>query len=153
MKRILNTVAIAAGVVLAAGSVQAQTLNVSSWGGAYTHSQQKAYHDPYMAANPGSEDRQSRSGVEGIGETEGRGRIRKTDLDLVDMTAASAIVACDEGLVEQIDADTWLAPASRRHAGIQGLFRRDPDHRGNRLLHSADRLFHDLRVPHRRFQG
>ena len=27
-------------------------LVVVSWGGAYTASQQKAYHEPYMAANP-----------------------------------------------------------------------------------------------------
>ena len=40
------------GVVLGAGTALAVDLTVVSWGGAYTASQQKAYHDPYMAANP-----------------------------------------------------------------------------------------------------
>ncbi len=111
MRRILSAVAIAAGVVLAAGSVQAQTLNVSSWGGAYTHSQQKAYHDPYMAANPGVKIVNHDLGSKGLAKLRAEVESGKLTLDLVDMTAASAIVACDEGLVEQIDADTWLAPA------------------------------------------
>ena len=58
MKRILSSVAIAAAVVLAAGSAQAENLTIVSWGGAYTASQQKAYHEPYMAANLQREDRQ-----------------------------------------------------------------------------------------------
>ena len=33
--------------------VSAVELVVVSWGGAYTASQQKAYHDPYMKMNPG----------------------------------------------------------------------------------------------------
>ena len=52
MRWLLSTTVIAAGVALAAGSAQAVDLTVVSWGGAYTASQQKAYHDPYMAANP-----------------------------------------------------------------------------------------------------
>ena len=67
MKRILSSMAIAAVVALA-GSAYAQNLNIVSWGGAYTASQQKAYHDPYMKANPGVKSRQPRSG--------GRGRWR-----------------------------------------------------------------------------
>ena len=35
----------------------------------------------------------------------------KVTLDLIDMTAADAIVACDEGLVEQVEPDKWLAAA------------------------------------------
>ena len=36
------------------GPTQANTeLVVVSWGGAYTKSQQLAYHNPYMKANPG----------------------------------------------------------------------------------------------------
>ena len=110
MKRILSAVAIAAGVVLAVGSVQAQTLNVSSWGGAYTHSQQKAYHDPYMAANPGVKIVNHDLGSKGLAKLRAEVESGKLTLDLIDMVAADAIVACDEGLVEQIDADTWMAP-------------------------------------------
>ena len=52
MRWLLSTTVVAAGVALAAGSAQAVDLTIVSWGGAYTASQQKAYHDPYMAANP-----------------------------------------------------------------------------------------------------
>ena len=49
----------AAAVVVTAATAFAATasaeteLVVVSWGGAYSASQQKAYHDPYMKANPG----------------------------------------------------------------------------------------------------
>ena len=52
MRWLLSTTVVAAGVALAAGSAQAVDLTIVSWGGAYTASQQKAYHDPYMAENP-----------------------------------------------------------------------------------------------------
>ena len=35
------------------GQAMATELVVVSWGGAYTASQQKAYHAPYMKLNPG----------------------------------------------------------------------------------------------------
>ena len=111
MKRILSSVAIAAAVALAAGSAQAENLNISSWGGAYTASQQKAYHDPYMAANPDVKIVNHDLGSKGLAKLRAEVESGKVTLDLVDMTAASAIVACDEGLVEQVDPDTWLAPA------------------------------------------
>ena len=58
-------------VVLVAASAQAQNLNVVSWGGAYTASQQQAYHDPYMAANPGVKIVNHDLGGGGVGETGG----------------------------------------------------------------------------------
>ena len=49
----LAAVSAAAFGLAAVGTAQAETeLVVVSWGGAYTASQQKAYHEPYMAANP-----------------------------------------------------------------------------------------------------
>ena len=44
---------IAASVVAAAPAMAQTELVVVSWGGAYTASQQKAYHEPYMKKNPG----------------------------------------------------------------------------------------------------
>ncbi len=41
----------AAGVV--ATAYAETTMVVVSWGGAYTESQQRAYHEPYMKLNPG----------------------------------------------------------------------------------------------------
>ena len=47
-----KSIAIGLAAALVATAAQAQTeLVVVSWGGAYSASQQKAYHDPYMAAN------------------------------------------------------------------------------------------------------
>ena len=66
MKRIPSYVAMAVGLVLAAGSAQAQNLTIVSWGGAYTASQQKAYHDPYMKANPGVKIINDDSAAEGL---------------------------------------------------------------------------------------
>ena len=48
-KTLLATVA--AGVVSIAHAEI--TMVIVSWGGAYTKSQQRAYHEPYMANNPG----------------------------------------------------------------------------------------------------
>ena len=44
--RSLLAVAVAAAG-MSAGAAQAETLNIVSWGGAYTDSQNKAYHEPW----------------------------------------------------------------------------------------------------------
>ena len=111
MKRILSSVAIAAAVALAAGSAQAENLTIVSWGGAYTASQQKAYHEPYMAANPNVKIINDDSAAEGLAKLRAQVESGKVTWDVVDMVAADAILACDEGLIEAIDPDTWLAPA------------------------------------------
>ena len=110
MKRILSIMVIAAVVALA-GSAYAQTLNIVSWGGAYTASQQKAYHDPYMKANPGVKVVNHDLGSGALAKLRAEVESGKVTLDLIDMTAADAIVACDEGLVEQVEPDKWLAAA------------------------------------------
>ena len=49
----LKGILLATGLLpLSAGAAAAVDLTVVSWGGAYSNSQQKAYHEPYMAANP-----------------------------------------------------------------------------------------------------
>ena len=85
---------------------------VVSWGGAYTASQQKAYHEPYMAANPGIKILNDDSASEGLAKLRAQAEAGNTTWDLVDMVASDTIIACDEGLVLEIDprrAD--LAPA------------------------------------------
>ena len=111
MRWLLNTTVIMAGVALAAGSAQALDLTVVSWGGAYTASQQKAYHDPYMAQNPDINIVNDDSANEGLAKLRAQIEANNITWDLVDMVASDAITACDEGLVEEIDPDTWLAPA------------------------------------------
>ena len=111
MKSALKSVAIAAAAALFAGSAHAVDLTIVSWGGAYTASQQNAYHNPYMKANPDVKIINDDSAAEGLAKLRAQVESGKVTWDIIDMVAADAIVACDEGLLEPIDADTWLAAA------------------------------------------
>ncbi len=111
MKRILKSAAVVSAVALSAGGAQAVDLTIVSWGGAYTASQQNAYHNPYMAANPGVKIINDDSAAEGLAKLRAQVESGKVTWDIVDMEAADAIVACDEGLAEAVDPDTWLAAA------------------------------------------
>ena len=94
------------------GVAQAETeLVVVSWGGAYTASQQKAYHEPYMEMNPDVTIINDDSGAEALAKLRAQVEAGNVTWDLVDMTAASAIAACDEGLVLEIDHNEMLADA------------------------------------------
>ena len=102
--------AIAAGTLMT-GTAQAVDLTVVSWGGAYTASQQKAYHDPYMKMNPGITFINDDSSSEALAKLRAQVESGNVTWDLVDMVAADAITACDEGMVMEIDYDTMLAKA------------------------------------------
>ena len=107
-----KTIAIGLAAALAAGAAHAQTkLVVVSWGGAYSASQQKAYHDPYMAMNPEIEILNDDSASEGLSKLRAMAEANNVTWDLVDMIASDAITACDEGLVLEIDFDNALATA------------------------------------------
>ncbi len=96
----------------AAAPAQADTeLVVVSWGGAYTASQQKAYHEPYMAMNPGIKILNDDSASEGLAKLRAQTEAGNITWDLVDMVASDAITACDEGVVIEFDHDELLAPA------------------------------------------
>lgn len=116
MKQWLKTttalVAGAAAMGAVATSAQAQeTLTIVSWGGAYSDSQIKAYHEPYMENNPDveivNEDR-SANGLAGIRAQVAAGNVT---WDLVDMLEGPAMTACAEGIIEPINHDEILAPA------------------------------------------
>ncbi|MDE0049840.1 MAG: extracellular solute-binding protein [Rhodospirillales bacterium] len=111
MRWVLRFSLIAAGAALVASSAEALDLTVVSWGGAYTASQQKAYHDPYMALNPDIDIVNDDSANEGLAKLRAQVEANNITRDLVDMVASDAVAACDEGRVEEIDPDTWLAPA------------------------------------------
>ena len=87
------------------------TLVIVSWGGAYTASQQKAYHDPYMQANPGIKIVNDDSAAEGAAKLRAQAEAGNITWDLLDAVAADAISLCDEGIVEEIDHDKQLAAA------------------------------------------
>ncbi len=84
---------------------------VVSWGGAYTKSQQKAYHEPYMAANPDIKIINDDSSAEAAAKIRAQAEAGNVTWDLVDVVPDVAIALCDEGLVEEIDFDKDLAPA------------------------------------------
>ncbi len=96
---------------VSAGDGAPAKLKVVSWGGAYSKSQWKAYHEPYMKAHPNvtiTEDESSAEGLKLLRQQEKTGNVT---WDVVDMTASNAIAACDEGLTMKIPYDKWLAPA------------------------------------------
>jgi len=112
MKNLLYTTALViGGSVALAGAAQAVDLTIVSWGGAYTASQQKAYHEPYMEMNPDVTIINDDSAAEGLAKLRAQIEADNLTWDLVDMVASDSITACDEGLVMEIDHDEWLAPA------------------------------------------
>ncbi len=112
MKRLLGSTSLALVAAFAmTASAQAVDLTFVSWGGAYTASQQKAYHDPYMAANPDVKIINDDSSAEGLAKLRAQVEAGNVTWDLVDMVAADAITACEEGLVEEFDPDELLAMA------------------------------------------
>ena len=111
MRILLSTTAFAAGLAMAASSAGAVDLTIVSWGGAYTASQQKAYHDPYMAANPDVKILNDDSAAEGLAKLRAQVESGNVTWSILDAVASDAITACDEGLIEEIDPDTWLAAA------------------------------------------
>ncbi len=111
MKHLLKTTLIATAVSLGAFSAAAQaekSMTIVSWGGAYTQSQVRAYHDPWTAKTGTkihNEDKSS-AALAGVRTQVLAGNVT---WDLVDMLEGDAMLACDEGIVEEIDYDNILA--------------------------------------------
>ncbi len=111
-----TTLIVAGGVLglgLAATVAQAQdvSLTVVSWGGAYTASQIRAYHEPYMAMNPSVRILNDDGSANALAGIRAQAEAGNVTWDLVDMLPSDAQLACDEGLLLEIDYDTMLAPA------------------------------------------
>jgi putative spermidine/putrescine transport system substrate-binding protein len=93
-------------------TAQAETeLVVVSWGGAYSASQQNAYHEPYMAANPDVKIINDDSSNEAVAKLRAMNEAGNVTWALVDVVASDAIRLCDEGLAEPINHDEVLAAA------------------------------------------
>lgn len=88
----------------------ADTMTIVSWGGAYSHSQLKAYHEPYMKAT-GVKIINDESSAEAVAKLRAMHEANNVTWDVVDVVAADAIRLCDEGLAKEIDPDKDLAPA------------------------------------------
>ena len=108
--RAMSTTAVMAMVGFA-GQAMATELVVVSWGGAYTASQQKAYHEPYMKKNPGIKIINDDSAGSAVAKLRAMNQAGNVTWDLVDAVASDTMMLCDEGLIEVIDHDKDLAPA------------------------------------------
>ncbi|MGU9951408.1 MAG: extracellular solute-binding protein [Gammaproteobacteria bacterium WSBS_2016_MAG_OTU1] len=110
-KKIVSGVAVAALVAGNAFAASDIELTIVSWGGAYTTSQQNAYHEPYMKKNPHVTIVNDDSSNESVPKLRAQKEAGNVTWDLVDVTPDAAIRACEEGLVIEIDFDKVLAPA------------------------------------------
>lgn len=97
---VLFTAALLAGTAFAATARAADELTITSWGGAYSESQRKAYYEPYMAAG------------NKVTEAEYNGEVAKIKAmveanaitwDVIDVDTATALQGCAEGALETID--------------------------------------------------
>ena len=86
----------------------ANEMTIVSWGGAYSNSQQKAYHDPYMEKT-GVSIINDESSAEAVAKLRAMNEAGNVTWDVVDVVASDAIRLCDEGLAMEIDADEQLA--------------------------------------------
>jgi len=89
-----------AGITAASAETQ---MVVVSWGGAYTKSQQLAYHDPYMAKYPDIKIVNDDSSSEAAAKIRAQAEAGNVTWDLVDVEPDVAIALCDEGLIVEFD--------------------------------------------------
>lgn len=92
------------------------SLVVVSWGGAYTKSQVEAYHKPFEAKTGQKINSIDYNG--GVAQIKAMVEAGNVTWDVVDMEMADAQRACDEGLLEKVDAGT-LPPAPDGTPAIQ----------------------------------
>lgn len=85
-------------------------MTIVSWGGAYSASQQAAYHDPYIEKT-GISIINDESSPEAVAKLRAMNEAGNITWDLVDVEAADAIRLCDEGLAIEVDHDAILAAA------------------------------------------
>ncbi len=105
-----KTLLTAAALGVVAGGAFAQEMTIVSWGGAYSKSQLKAYHEPY-SEKTGVTILNDDSSNEAVAKLRAMNEAGNITWDVVDVVAADAIRLCDEGLALEIDFDTQLAPA------------------------------------------
>ncbi len=108
-----SALAIAASAIALSASptLAADSLTIVSWGGAYTTSQDRAYHQPY-AEKTGVKILQEDKSAQALAGIRAQVEADNVTWDIVDMLQADAQRACDEGLIMEIPADEWLAPGA-----------------------------------------
>ena len=97
---------LASGIYGAAAGVN--ELVIVSWGGAYSESQLKAYHEPYTQKT-GVQIVNDDSSAEAVAKLRAMNEAGNLTWDVVDVTASDSIRLCDEGLAMEINFDEELA--------------------------------------------
>src|SRR5690606_32603652 len=110
-KSTLSLAAAAAIGVAGTGAASATDLVVVSWGGAYTASQQKAYHEPYMKMNSDINIINDDGSANALAGLRAQAQAGNVTWDLVDMLPSDAQLACDEGILLPLDHDAMLDAA------------------------------------------
>lgn len=109
LRTMTSAVALITAIGLASGPVAAaDSVTVVSWGGAYTASQVKAYHEPFTKETGITINSADYSG--GLAEIKAQVEAGNVTWDVVDVELSDAVRGCDEGLLEPIDKSI-LPPA------------------------------------------
>ncbi len=98
-------------MALSAAADDPVSLTIVSWGGAYTESQIRAYHEPWMEMNPHVTIINDDGSANALASLRAQAQAGNVTWDLVDMLPSDAQLACDEGIILEIDVDEMLAPA------------------------------------------
>ena len=109
MKLMATTCLTLSATFAVAESHMADEMTIVSWGGAYSSSQQNAYHTPYSEMT-GVNIINDESSAEAVAKLRAMNEAGNVTWDVVDVVASDAIRLCDEGLALEIDADEQLAP-------------------------------------------
>jgi putative spermidine/putrescine transport system substrate-binding protein len=88
----------------------ADSMTISSWGGAYQAMQVNAYAQPYVEAT-GVNLIWDESSNEAVAKLRAQNEAGNVTWDLVDVLATDGIRLCDDGLAMEVPFDEWLAPA------------------------------------------
>ena len=98
----------------------ADSMTISSWGGAYQAMQVNAYAQPYVDAT-GVNLVWDESSAEAVAKLRAQSEAGNVTWDLVDVLATDGIRLCDDGLAMEVPYDEWLAPAPDGTAASEDL--------------------------------
>lgn len=96
-----SLVAAATALAFAAETAAAADLTITSWGGAYSTSQRKAYYEPYMEKTGSKVTEEEWNGE--IARIRAMVDANDVTWDVVDLDTPTAQQGCDEGIFEVID--------------------------------------------------
>ncbi|MCL4181997.1 MAG: ABC transporter substrate-binding protein [Burkholderiaceae bacterium] len=108
-KRKIVLAALLAAAGMGISQVSAGEMTLVTWGGAYKASQQEAFVKPFIAKTGHKVLIEDYSG--GLAQIRAQVKTGKVTWDVVDLELQDALRACDEGLLERIDAKD-LEPSS-----------------------------------------